>query len=109
MKRLLLAAIVAMAASGSAWAQSSTGTGVGVAESTSGSQAVSGQAVIISMARLDTWTLWSTGLKKAAVERLCLNGDIYRAMPEWKKKPDEYLVEPETKRTRSRARRSQAG
>jgi hypothetical protein len=26
-----------------------------------------------------------------------------------KKKPDEYLVEPKTKRTRSRARRSQAG
>jgi hypothetical protein len=137
MKRLLLAAIVAMAASGSAWAQSSTGTGVGVAKSTSGSQAVSGQAVIISnssvpadqtvknvpsvfapglaaagletclgsvsgggafvgtgfsfgttipdpgcAARLDARTLWSMGLKKAAVARLCLNGDIYRAMPE---------------------------
>src|ERR1700689_910213 len=45
MKRLLLAAIVAMAASGPAWAQSSTaaGTGVGVARSTSSSQAISGQ------------------------------------------------------------------
>jgi hypothetical protein len=45
MKRLLSAAIVAMAASGPAWAQSSTttGTGVGVARSTSSSQAISGQ------------------------------------------------------------------
>ena len=43
MKRLLLAAIVAMAARGSAWAQSSTATGVGVARSTSRSQAISGQ------------------------------------------------------------------
>jgi len=45
MKRLLLAAIVAMAASELAWAQSSTatGTGVGVAKSTSNSQAISGQ------------------------------------------------------------------
>ena len=33
-------------------------------------------------ARLDARTLWSFGLKKAAVARLCLNGDIYRAMPE---------------------------
>src|SRR5215471_3813720 len=33
-------------------------------------------------ARLDARTLWSMGLKKAAVTRLCLNGDIYRAMPE---------------------------
>src|SRR5262249_52488624 len=33
-------------------------------------------------ARLDARTLWSMGLKKAAVARLCLNGDIYRAMPE---------------------------
>ena len=151
MKRLLLAAIVAMAASGPAWAQSSTatGTGVGVAKSTSRSQAISGQggtgvgvggnpsATIISnstapadqtvknvpsvvapglaaagletclgsvsgggafvgtgfsfgttipdpgcAARLDARTLWSMGLKKAAVARLCLNGDIYRAMPE---------------------------
>lgn len=151
MKPLLLAAIVAMAASGPAWAQSSTatGTGVGVARSTSGSQAISGQggtgvgvggnpsATITSnstvpadqtvknvpsvfapglaaagletclgsvsgggafvgtgfsfgtsipdpacAARLDARTLWSMGLKKAAVARLCLNGDIYRAMPE---------------------------
>ena len=153
MKRLLLAAIVAMAASGPAWAQSSTttGTGVGNARSTSSSQAISGQggtgvgvgvggnpsATIISSstvpavqtvktvppavapglaaagletclgsvsgggsfvgtgfsfgttipdpgcaARLDARTLWSMGLKKAAVARLCLNGDIYRAMPE---------------------------
>src|SRR5207253_9489431 len=45
MKRLLLAAIVTMAASAPAWAQSSTatGTGVGVAKSTSNSQAISGQ------------------------------------------------------------------
>jgi hypothetical protein len=139
MKRLLSAAIVAMAASGPAWASSSTatGTGVGVARSTSGSQAISGQATITSnstvpadqtvknvpsvvapglaaagletclgsvsgggafvgtgfsfgttipdpgcAARLDARTLWSMGLKKAAVARLCLNGDIYRAMPE---------------------------
>jgi hypothetical protein len=33
-------------------------------------------------ARLDARTLWSFGLKKAAVARLCLNGDIYHAMPE---------------------------
>ena len=33
-------------------------------------------------ARLDARTLWSMGLKKAAVARLCLNPDIYRAMPE---------------------------
>ncbi len=142
MKPLLLAAIVAMAASGPAWAQSSTatGTGVGFARSTSGSQAISGQggsATITSnstvpadqtvknvpsvfapglaaagletclgsvsgggafvgtgfsfgtsipdpgcAARLDARTLWSMGLKKAAVARLCLNGDIYRAMPD---------------------------
>jgi len=137
MKPLLLAAIVAMAASGPAWAQSSTATGLGVAKSTSMSQAVSGQATITSnstvpadqtvknvpsvfapglaaagletclgsvsgggaflgtglsfgttipdpgcAARLDARTLWSFGLKKAAVARLCLNGDIYRAMRE---------------------------
>jgi hypothetical protein len=146
MKRLLLAAIVAMAASGPAWAQSSTaaGTGVGVARSTSSSQAISGQggsgvgvaaittnsnvpadqtvksvpgvvAPGLSAAgletclgsvsgggafvgtgfsfgttipdpgcatRLDARTLWSFGLKKAAVARLCLNPDINRAMPE---------------------------
>jgi hypothetical protein len=151
MKRLLLAAIVAMAASGPAWAQSSTatGTGVGVARSTSSSQAISGQggtATITSnssvpadqtvknvpsvvapglaaagletclgsvsgggafvgtgfsfgttipdpgcAARLDARTLWSMGLKKAAVARLCLNGDIYRAMPEV---CDRYLPRP---------------
>lgn len=140
MKRPLLAAIVAMAASGPAWAQPSTATGTGVARSTSSSQAISGQggaATITSnstvpadqtiknvpsvfapglaaagletclgsvsgggallgtgfsfgtsipdsgcAARLDARTLWSMGLKKAAVARLCLNGDIYRAMPE---------------------------
>ncbi len=151
MKRLLSAAIFAMAASEPAWAQSSTatGTGVGVARSTSTSQAISGQggtgigvggnpsATITSnssvpadqtvknvpsvfapglaaagletclgsvsgggaflgtglsfgttipdagcAARLDARTLWSMGLKKAAVARLCLNGEIYRAMPE---------------------------
>jgi hypothetical protein len=31
---------------------------------------------------LDARTLWSFGLKKAAVARLCLNIDIYNAMPE---------------------------
>ncbi len=160
MKRLLLAAIVAMAASAPAWAQSSTttGTGVGNARSTSNSQAISGQggigvgvggnpsATITSnstvpadqtvknvpsvvapglaaagletclgsvsgggafvgtgfsfgttipdpgcAARLDARTLWSMGLKKAAVARLCLNGDIYRAMPEV---CDRYLPPP---------------
>jgi hypothetical protein len=142
MKRLLSAAIVAMAASAPAWAQSSTG--VGAAKSTSNSQAISGQggtgvglASITTnstvpadqtvknvpsigapglaaagletclgsvsgggaflgtglsfgttipdagcAARLDARTLWSMGLKKAAVARLCLNGDVYRAMPE---------------------------
>ena len=142
MERLLLAAIVAMAASGPAWAQLSTttGTGVGIAGSTSSSHAISGQggsATITSnssvpanqtvksvpsvfapglaaagletclgsvsgggafvgtgfsfgtsipdpgcAARLDARTLWSFGLKKAALARLCLNGDIYRAMPD---------------------------
>jgi hypothetical protein len=144
MKRLLLAAIGAMAAITPAWAQSSTatGTGVGVSGSTSTAQAISGQggvgiAAITSnssvpdkqtiknvpsvfapglsaagletclgsvsaggafvgtgisfgttvpdpacAARLDARTLWSMGLKKAAVARLCLNGDIYRAMPD---------------------------
>ena len=144
MKRQLLAAIVAMAATGPAWAQSSTstGTGVGVSGSTSSSQSISGQggtgvASITSSssvpanqtiknvpsvflpglaaagletclgsvsaggafvgtgvsfgttipdpacaARLDARTLWSMGLKKAAVARLCLNSDIYRSMPE---------------------------
>jgi len=149
MKPLLLAAIVAMAASGPAWAQSSTATGVGVARSTSSSQAISGQggsATITSnstvpadqtvknvpsvfapglaaagletclgsvsgggafvgtgfsfgttvpdpgcAARLDARTLWSMGLKKAAVARLCLNGDVYRAMPEV---CDKYLPPP---------------
>src|SRR3974390_2531304 len=33
-------------------------------------------------ARLDARALWSMGLKKAAVARLCLNPDINRAMPE---------------------------
>jgi hypothetical protein len=155
MKRLLLAAIVAMAASGPACPQSSTttGTGVGIGSSTSSSQAMSGQggtgvgvAAITTnstvpadqtvknvpsvvapgltaagletclgsvsgggafvgtgfsfgttipdpgcAARLDARTLWSMGLKKAAVARLCLNGDIYRAMPEV---CDKYLPPP---------------
>src|ERR1700746_3744595 len=162
MKRLLSAGIVAIGASGPAWAQTTsslgpnimndpgpggsgglstaTGTGVGVARSTSRSQAISGQggsAAIISnstvpadqtvknvpsvfapglaaagletclgaisgggaflgtglsfgstipdpgcAARLDARTLWSMGLKKAAVARLCLNPEIYRAMPD---------------------------
>lgn len=144
MKRLLLAAIVAMAANEPAWAQSSSssGSGVGISGSTSFSQSVSGQggtgiASITSSssvpaeqsirnvpsvfspglaaagletclgsvsaggafvgtgisfgttvpdpacaARLDARTLWSMGLKKAAVARLCLNADIYRSMPE---------------------------
>ncbi|HEY3796328.1 MAG TPA: hypothetical protein VGM09_31275 [Bradyrhizobium sp.] len=153
MKRLVLAAIVAMAASEPAWAQSSTGTGVGVARSTSSSQAISGQggtgvgvAAITTnstvpadqtvknvpgvvapgltaagletclgsvsgggafvgtgfsfgttipdpgcAARLDARTLWSFGLKKAALARLCLNPDINRAMPEV---CDKYLPAP---------------
>lgn len=33
-------------------------------------------------ARLDARTLWSMGLKKAAIARLCLGTEIYRAMPE---------------------------
>ena len=32
--------------------------------------------------RLDARTLWSMGLKKAAVARLCVSPDIYRSMPE---------------------------
>ena len=158
MKRLLLAAIVAMAASGPAWAQSSTTMGMGVGTARSSSQAISGQggtgvgvggnpsATITSnstvpadqtvknvpsivapglaaagletclgsvsgggafvgtgfsfgttipdpgcAARLDARTLWSMGLKKAAVARLCLSGDIYRAMPEV---CDQYLPRP---------------
>jgi hypothetical protein len=158
MKRLFLAAIIAMAASEPAWAQSSSATGLGIGRSTSRSQAISGQggtgigiggnpsASIISnstapadqtvrnvpsvfapglaaagletclgsvsgggafvgtgfsfgttvpdpgcAARLDARTLWSMGLKKAAVARLCLNGDIYRAMPEV---CDQYLPAP---------------
>jgi hypothetical protein len=153
MKRLVLAAIVAMAASEPAWAQSSTGTGLGVARSTSNSQAISGQggtgvgvAAITTnssvpadqtvrnvpgvvapgltaagletclgsvsgggalvgtgfsfgttipdpgcAARLDARTLWSFGLKKAALARLCLNPDINRAMPDV---CDKYLPPP---------------
>jgi hypothetical protein len=33
-------------------------------------------------ARLDARTLWSFGLKKAAIARLCLQPDVYRSMPE---------------------------
>src|SRR6516164_9146232 len=33
-------------------------------------------------ARLDSRTLWSFGLKKAAIARLCLQPDIYRSMPD---------------------------
>lgn len=33
-------------------------------------------------ARLDARTLWSFGLKKAAVARLCLMTDVYNSMPE---------------------------
>ena len=33
-------------------------------------------------ARLDARTLWSFGLKKAAVARMCLSVDVYRSMPE---------------------------
>jgi hypothetical protein len=44
-------------------------------------------------ARLDARTLWSFGLKKAAVARLCLNPDINRAIPEvCVKPPVSYLV-----------------
>jgi hypothetical protein len=42
-------------------------------------------------ARLDARTLWSFGLKKAALARLCLNPDINRAMPEV---CDKYLPPP---------------
>jgi hypothetical protein len=42
-------------------------------------------------ARLDARTLWSMRLKKAAVARLCLNGDVYRAMPDV---CDHYLPAP---------------
>jgi hypothetical protein len=135
MKRLLLAAIVAMAASEPAWAQSSTATatatGVGVARSTS--QAISGQGGtgvsvvtpggIAPSATINSNTpanqtvknvpsVFSPGLAAAGLEtclgsvsgggafvgagfsfgttipdprcaaRLCLNGDIYRAMRE---------------------------
>ena len=33
-------------------------------------------------ARLTARTLWSMGLKKAAVARICLDADVYRSMPE---------------------------
>lgn len=33
-------------------------------------------------ARLDARTLWAMGLKRAAIARLCLQGEIYRSMPE---------------------------
>lgn len=33
-------------------------------------------------ARLDARTLWSFGLKKAALARLCLTPEVYRSMPE---------------------------
>jgi len=164
MKRLLSAAIVAMAASAPAWAQSSTG--VGAARSTSRSQAISGQggtgvglATITSnstvpadqtvknvpslgapglaaagletclgsvsgggaflgtglsfgttipdsgcAARLDARTLWSMGLKKAAVARLCLNGDVYRAMPEV---CDKYLPQVPTRNAQANASEEQ--
>src|ERR1700733_8289261 len=167
MKRLVLAAIVAMAASEPAWAQSSTGTGLGVARSTSNSQAISGQggtgvgvAAITTnssvpadqtvrnvpgvvapgltaagletclgsvsgggafvgtgfsfgttipdpgcAARLDARTLWSMGLKKAAVARLCLNPDINRAMPEVCVK---YLPAPAPTRVPTRYAQAQA-
>ena len=42
-------------------------------------------------ARLDARTLWSMGLKKAAIARLCLGSDIQRAMPEI---CAEYLPQP---------------
>jgi hypothetical protein len=42
-------------------------------------------------ARLDARTLWSFGLKKAAVARLCLNPDINKAMPVV---CDQYLPQP---------------
>ena len=169
MKRLLLAAIVTMAATAPAWAQSSTTTGTGVARSSSeafagsgnsssslvinnpanttstvnsnvsgtttsnvnysggtrSEQVVSGTTTVRNApgivapglsaagletclgsasggasvvgfgatfgtsvpdpgcnARLDARALWSIGLKKAAVARLCLSPDIYRSMPE---------------------------
>lgn len=42
-------------------------------------------------ARLDSRTLWSMGLKKAAVARLCLTPEIQRSMPEV---CSEYLPQP---------------
>jgi hypothetical protein len=42
-------------------------------------------------ARLDSRTLWSMGLKKAAVARLCLQDNIQRSMPEV---CAEYLPQP---------------
>ena len=45
-------------------------------------------------ARLDARTLWSMGLRRAAIARLCLTNDIYRSMPEvcnqyeWRRGPD---------------------
>jgi hypothetical protein len=44
-------------------------------------------------ARLDSRTLWSMGLKKAAVARLCLQDAIQRSMPEV---CAEYLPQPAT-------------
>jgi hypothetical protein len=32
--------------------------------------------------RLDARTLWSFGLKRQAIARLCINGDIYNSMPD---------------------------
>jgi hypothetical protein len=51
-------------------------------------------------ARLDARTLWSMGLKKAAVARLCLNGDVYRAMPEV---CDQYLPAAPTRYAQANA------
>jgi hypothetical protein len=55
-------------------------------------------------ARLDARTLWSMGLRRAAIARLCLTNDIYRSMPEvcnqyeWRRGPDGVPVAlaPET-------------
>lgn len=55
-------------------------------------------------ARLDARTLWSMGLKKAAVARLCLNGDVYRAMPEV---CDKYLPPVPTRTAQANASEAQ--
>jgi len=56
-------------------------------------------------ARLDARTLWSFGLKKAAVARLCLMPDVYRSMPEVCNKylPQNYIYAAAVTTTESMA------